>query len=230
MPVSFAYGRQNGVLVHIGNLNPQEHRGLLCSCVCPDCGRTLLAHMGEQKAWHFQHHVEDANCNPQPMTLLHAFVRDELAARKTHLIPLVETEQEFALDGHRVRALVRVPAFQFEPHSTECESRGDRVQPDVVCTLAAGTTIALEVKYTHAVDEAKRRRLESGYSLALEFDVSDLPAGGVTREELERRLKESHRWTWLAGAPLHLARGIAGARLAWAQSHWRMTAKISSEA
>lgn len=229
MPASFAYGRQNGVLVHIGNLNPLEHRGLLCDCVCPECGRKLQAHMGQLKAWHFQHHVEDANCNPQPMTLLHAFVRDELAARKAHVIPLIEEEQEFVLDGHLVRALVRVPAFPFEPHSTECESRGDGVQPDVVCTLTAGTTIALEVKYTHAVDEAKRRRLESGYSLALEFDVSDLSAGGVTREELELRLKEAHRWTWLAGAPLHLARGQAGARLAWAQSHWRMTAKISNE-
>lgn len=185
--------------------------------------------MGDQKAWHFQHHVEDANCNPQPMTLLHAFVRDELAARRKHAIPGISRELEFILDGHLVRAPVTLPAYKFEPRKAEAELRGDGVQPDVVCTLEDETTIALEVRYTHAVDEQKRRRLESGYSMALEFNVSDLAAGGVTREELELRLQDAHRWTWLSGATLRHAQGRAGARIAWAQGHWRVTAQFSNE-
>lgn len=229
MPANFCYGRKNGVLVHIKDLNQQEHRGILCDCICPDCGRALQAHMGVQKAWHFQHRTEDANCNPQPMTLIHAFVRDELADRKSHYIPAVEKEQDFVLDGHPVRASVRVPEFKFTPLRSELESRGNGVQPDVVCVLTDGTAVALEVKYTHAVDETKRHRLELEYSIALEFDVSDLSASGVTREELNIRLKEAHRWTWLSGAQLQLARRQSGARLAWARSHWRMTANISNE-
>ena len=62
--------------------------------------------------------------------------------------------------------------------------------------------------------------------MALEFDVSDLPAEGVTREQLEEVLKVADRWAWLGGAPLRFARAEAAGRIAWHNSTWRVTASI----
>lgn len=182
--------------------------------------------MGDQKAWHFQHHVEDANCNPQPMTLLHAFVRDELAARRKHIIPETFRYMDVEAGDKVYNTLVTISQQAFEAVSAEAEARGEGVQPDVVCTLESGVKVALEVRYTHAVDEPKRLLLARGYAMSLEFDVSDLPADGVTREQLEEVLQDSHRWSWLGGAPLQFARSRAAGRITWLNSNWRVKANI----
>lgn len=82
MPAQFCYGLRDGPLVHVRDLNPAVDRRRRCRCICRDCEQPLQAHVGEEKAWHFQHDVEDRNCNPQPMSLLHAFVHDQLALRR----------------------------------------------------------------------------------------------------------------------------------------------------
>lgn len=187
----------------------------------------LQAHLGAQKAWHFQHHVEDANCNPQPMTLLHAFVRDEFALRRTIAVPAVTVMQELEVNGRLQACPVNVRPFELAVLSAKAEVRGDGVQPDVVCQLAHELTAALEVRYTHAVDEGKRQRLESGYSMALEFDVSDLPASGISREQLEVILQQPHRWTWLSGAMLRIGQNLAAFRVQWSQKHWRVGVDFS---
>lgn len=229
MAASFSYGKRDGRMVHVADLDPAGHRGLSCNCTCPECGRQLVAHLGEQKAWHFQHHAEDANCNPQPMTLLHAFVRDELAARRQLTIPVVERHMDVEVDDKPYNTLVTVPQEVFEVTDAQAELRGDGVQPDVVCTLHNGIQVALEVRFTHAVDESKQVLLRRGYSMALELNVSDLPASGVSVAQLEDILKEPHRWTWLSGAPLQFAKTRAAERIAWFQGHWRVTAQIEAE-
>lgn len=229
MSASFAYGRLDGALVHVADLDPSQHRGLHCGCTCPECGRALVAHMGEQKAWHFQHHADDVSCNPQPMTLLHAFVRDELAARQRLVIPSVHRYMDVEVNDKPYNTLVSVAEQSFDIERAEAEARGDGVQPDVVYTLPNGVKVALEVRYTHAVDDAKQALLRRGYAMAAEFDVSDLPAAGVPREELEELLKQGDRWRWLAGTHLTFAQSRAAASIAWLQGHWRVTAQVEAE-
>ncbi|QJC56148.1 hypothetical protein HC248_01434 [Polaromonas vacuolata] len=183
MPASFAYGRRDGRLLHVLDLDETHERGLRCGCVCPECGRQLQAHLGVQKAWHFQHHVEDANCNPQPMTLLHAFVRDELARRKTLEVPAVVVSCELDFLGQVVPEFLHIPAEKFVFTGSETEVRGDCVQPDVVFTREDTGKLALEVRYSHAVDAEKLQRLHRNYGMAVEFDVSDLPSGGVSTQK-----------------------------------------------
>lgn len=226
MSAIFSYGKRADAFVHIGELNPSEHSGLKCGCVCPECGLQLQAHLGAKKAWHFQHHVEEANCNPQPMTLLHAFVRDELAARRLHVVPQTISYMDVEADRKLYKTLVTVPMESFEAESAAAEVRGDGVQPDVVCRLKNGATVAIEVRFTHAVDDAKKQLLERGYAMSLEFDVSDLPPAGVTREQLNDALKESHRWLWLDGAPLRLAKARAAMRISWSNNAWRVDANV----
>lgn len=221
MPASFAYGRRDGRLLHVLDLDETHERGLRCGCVCPECGRQLQAHLGVQKAWHFQHHVEDANCNPQPMTLLHAFVRDELARRKTLEVPAVVVYCELDVLGQVVPEFLHVPAEKFVFTGSEAEARGDGVQPDVVFTREDTGKLALEVRYSHAVDAEKLQRLHRSYGMAVEFDVSDLPSGGVSTQELERALQHGRRWTWLINGRLRLAESRARAQHEWMRSAWK---------
>lgn len=223
MTIRFSYGERNGRLVHVSDLTSLEHRGLSCGCTCRECGGLLQAHLGSKKAWHFQHHVENANCNPKPMTLLHAFVRDELAAWRLHVIPRIDREQTFEFNGRFITTPVPLRSYRFEVLSAQAEQRGDGVQPDVVCILQDGSTLVLEVRYTHAVDDEKRKRLEASYTIALEFDVSDLPARGVTQDELVGLVQNPNRWTWLAGSQLRYARAQAGARWDWTRTHWQVS-------
>lgn len=221
MPTSFTYGRRDGRLIHVHDLDVTQHRGLRCECVCPECGRVLQAHLGEQKAWHFQHHFEDANCNPQPMTLLHAFVRDELAIRDHLDIPAQTVYSSLFVLGEWVQKFVTVPAVTLRFTEGRVEVRGEGVQPDVVFKQENGTLAALEVRYSHAVDAEKLQRLRRNYPLSIEFDVSDLPPAGISREQLDTALKQSRRWAWLHSAYVMHAETMLRLRLEWEQSYWR---------
>lgn len=221
MPASFAYGRREGRLIHVLDLDEAHERGLRCGCVCPDCGRQLQAHLGTQKAWHFQHHIEDANCNPQPMTLLHAFVRDELARRTTLEVPAVVVYCELEVLGQTVPESLQIPAEKFVFTSSEAEARGDGVQPDVVFTRKEAGKLALEVRYSHAVDAEKAQRLHQGYAMAVEFDVSDLPSSGISSQDLQEVLREGQRWKWLVNGRIRLAETRAHAKHVWMRSTWK---------
>lgn len=95
MGARFSYGIRKGVRVHVSDLDKDLDRGLACGCACTDCGCELIAHLGNTRAWHFQHKAEGTACNPQPMTQLHAFVRDNLAGRSLLTVPALETAVVF---------------------------------------------------------------------------------------------------------------------------------------
>ena len=52
MDLKLAYGMHNGRLRYIDDVE----RGLNCGCICPSCGRPLVARKGPVKVAHFAHH------------------------------------------------------------------------------------------------------------------------------------------------------------------------------
>jgi hypothetical protein len=184
--------------------------------------------MGTEKAWHFQHHVEDANCNPQPMTLLHAFVRDELARRSSLEIPDVAAYVEIEAAGENITGDVTLPAVSFRITSARTEARQGNVQPDVSFVSHDGLMVALEVRFTHAVDEAKVAALRASVSWAAEFDVSDLPGAGIRASDLDGFLAQPHRWKWLVSPQVTYARRMLVARHEWARTVIRAGTGIRS--
>lgn len=221
MGVKFSYGRREGQWVFIKDLDPARERGLLCQCVCPDCARPLQAHLGATKSWHFQHHVEDANCSPQPMTLLHAYVRDELARRTSLVIPGTAVTCEIREDAQTFSVRIDVPEEHLAIQSGQAEVRAGGVQPDVVYDLESGSRFALEVLYSHKVDAEKTVKLRRGFAMSVEFDVSDLPASGVGLSELEELLRQPSRWTWLNNPHLEGKLRRAQASVRWQLQTWR---------
>ena len=221
MTAKFCYGLRDGYLVHVSDLDCHASRGLSCACSCPDCRRALVAHMGSVKEWHFQHHVASTGCTPEPMTLLHAYVRDELARRRELTIPA--QKHAVVIDESYAKGVywVEVPANMLDIRHAETEARDGSVQPDVSYVLAGGQRFALEVRYAHAVDDEKRRRLSERYQAAVEFDVSDLPAEGVGAAQLGILLTQGHRWRWLVNGGVAYAEGRLRDKVAWASRHWR---------
>ncbi|RMZ61904.1 competence protein CoiA family protein, partial [Vibrio anguillarum] len=49
-------------LIHINQLNRDTERGSKCNCICISCGSELVARMGDHKAYHFAHSL-DNNCS-----------------------------------------------------------------------------------------------------------------------------------------------------------------------
>lgn len=228
MAAGFCYGRREGQLFHVEDLDRDLERGLPCRCFCPDCGQALQAHLGEKKAWHFQHQAKDSNCNPQPMTLLHAFVRDELAKRKQLAIPSKQVFVEFEEVGKQWAAEVQVPAEEWNFVVAEAERRFDKVQPDVYFESDTQHKIAIEVRVTHAVDEPKIKELRQVVSMCVELDVSDLPASGISRRELGRVLAEPSRWKWLINRRILFETGLLQEELRWTNSNWRLEGRPNS--
>ncbi len=177
--------------------------------------------MGDAKAWHFQHDVEDANCNPQPMTLLHAFVRDHLLKKRSLYLPGGEVMVHAQAMGRSWSERVVIPDRTYEFSVSRAEVRVGDIQPDVVFSIPQKWDLALEVRKTHAVDAAKRERLQALFRDAIEFDVSDLPAEGVTEAELEVALRERGRWKWLSWMDHRYAEARLLSRVTWEQRDWK---------
>ena len=221
MSAQFVYGRRAEKFIHVSELDPATERGLGCQCVCSECGGALQAHMGNAKAWHFQHHVENQNCNPQPMTLLHAFVRDKIAEKRELWLPSTTFSVAVDLFGKRWTEQVSIPdkVYAFAKGVTELRYRD--VQPDVVFSADAYPSFAVEVRKTHAVDDVKKAALAQAYHDVVEFDVSDLPAEGITSEQLEIELRDRRRWIWINSVEKYRSTFRLTRRVNWEQQAWQ---------
>jgi hypothetical protein len=190
----------------------------------------LQAHMGEAKAWHFQHDVDDVNCDPQPMTLLHAFVRDRLAERRQLWLPGGSIQVATEVLGRRWSEQIEIPDRVYVFSSGAAEVHVGKVQPDVLFEMPHKWALAVEVRKTHAVDAAKQERLQSTFIDAIEFDVSDLSAQGITDDDLERILHERHRWKWIAWMERCRAESQLHFRVLWEKRDWKADVSYFSKA
>lgn len=153
--------RDTGLLVHIS----AAERGLKCNCLCPVCGRALVARKGSRQH-SFAHYPEDVqrSCAAAGETLLHRFAKDILARERYILRPAMTT-------GDELGPLELKPAGKVVFDRVELEPRQSDVVPDVVCYLG-GRRLFVEFKVTHAVDEAKLTKLTGHEASVMEIDLS----------------------------------------------------------
>ncbi|WP_092762509.1 hypothetical protein [Rhodoferax sp. OV413] len=159
------------------------------------------------------------------MTLLHAFVRDEFAKMKQLVIPVKIVPVQFEEIGKTWNTTVQVPAETWNIAFAEAERRFEEVQPDVYYELDTQAKIALEVRYAHAVEEAKVEKLRRVVSMCAEFDVSDLPAAGIGSVDFERLLSDPARWKWLLNGRIAWETTRLKEELRWKNSSWRLKAR-----
>lgn len=157
-------------------------KGLACDCICPACGHALVAKAKDSRHRrpHFAHY-RDADCRTGFETTVHKAAK-QLIADRLHVclpawdgdldMPNPPVQQDDAGFSHLGR-LVDYPAVRVPLVSVYLErARGDYI-PDVTTRDAQGELL-IEVRVSHAVDDLKRRWVQSEGIRMLEIDLSRL--------------------------------------------------------
>ncbi len=171
--VKLAFGqRWDGKIIHISD----AERGGACGCVCPGCGRKLVAHKSDRVRHHFAHAplTEEEksqgvapNCAHGRMTALHAYAQQLLNEKKKVVLPPVETSI-----GSRQKKLRGAESLAF--NSAQLEKMDGETVPDVILYLGRHR-MHVEIFVTHRCGPEKVAKLIAADISAIEIDLSGLP-------------------------------------------------------
>jgi len=183
----------DGRLVHVQD----AQRGRAANVVCLTCGQPFVAAHGQERVWYFRHLGSGAGCSGSLMSDAHSFAQQILLDAR-----------EVSLPGGQVVAYA-APVL---------EARFAGFVVDVlVQTGAEAADLAVEVRYRHQVDDAKRRLIHDTGLAAIEVDISRVPPAVVYDPARFTRYV-------LHGAPrnwLRVSLAVASV-IAWATEHYPM--------
>lgn len=145
-------------MVHVSDVQ----RGLACNCICPMCKNPMIANKGEHNQHYFSHERKAGNqFNAQlcQEVTIHMLAEQILRDKKRVMLP----------NYYNV-----LQARQIKFEHVEVEERRDRsdIQPDIVGKTADAKRYLIEIKFSHAVDDEKKRKIYSDDLTCLEIDIS----------------------------------------------------------
>lgn len=180
------YGeRPDGTLAHVS----EAAKGLACDCICPACGRTLVAVKGHRVMEHFRHHGKNSGCGKNAETNAHSWAKEVLGRELQILLPGVGAHiGKEKLQTHKERMFRFVRA--------EHEKTLDDIVPDVVLTTADGQQLLVEVMVTHPCGPEKIAKLRDRGLATLEVDMSSWRRSS-DRQQIEDALIEWAPRAWL---------------------------------
>lgn len=180
------YALKDGLIISIADADS----GKKCNCICPACGEPLIAKKGEKRTHHFAH-VPGTTCEYGYESSLHLAAKDILSKVKKMTIPAVYVKFP---DSYKQDELI-CEAREIVIDSVELEKRYPGIIPDVV-VYSGGKQFFVEVYVTHAIDEAKLRKLKETGISTIEIDLSKRDST-ITPGELEELLiKDSPEKQW----------------------------------
>lgn len=146
-------------MVHIDSVQ----RGLSCSCVCPGCGEPMIANQGEHNKHYFSHERKPGaqhDLQKCYMSAMHRLAEQILVEKKMVMLP-----SYYKIFGSRRMMFDRV----------EVEERHDRtdMQPDIVGITTDGKRYLIEILFSHAIDENKRKKIYADNLTCVEIDISN---------------------------------------------------------
>lgn len=147
--------RSDGRLVHVRDVQ----RGLASSVVCLTCGLPFVARQGEHNVWHFAHHAPGLACGGGLMSDAHAYAQQILLDANQLTMPA----------RHAQRAQTWVADYS-DPVREARQPSGYVVD---VLVQENGRRLGIEVRYSHAVDMAKRALIQADGLAAIEIDISN---------------------------------------------------------
>lgn len=152
----------DGRLLHIDEVLS----GLACNCVCPGCGRRMVAKKGDVQAHHFAHHAQQhgRSCASAGETALHKFAKRILDERLEITLPAQVVEEQSDRE-----VVVRAENRTFD--RAILETKDGQIVPDVVLLLRERRLI-VEFKVTHPCDAQKIARIRAMDVGAIEIDLS----------------------------------------------------------
>ena len=200
--LDFAIDEKTSALVDIR----QVENGMRCGCLCPECGRKLVAKKGPRNRHHFAHLPKDQRlnfCAGGAETGLHRAAKQIIAGWRDVVLPAlkysakgrnrfggkVEVIQSIAGDFFPVESSV-LPDEEYWPE--------DWI-PDVVLRGAKGE-LRVEVKVTHGISGDKQLKIDRDGINTIEYDLGSLRnEHGWNLVSLEHALKNDpkvFRWAF----------------------------------
>ena len=141
--LNLTYALKDGVITHIETVE----RGLKCGCVCPACGKPLVAKKGTVMMHHFAHHAGQ-NCEYGYETSLHLAAKEILSHARKIMLPPVYVH----LPDSPRRDELLFEEREIPIDHVELEKRYGDIIPDVVI-YAGGKQLFVEVFVTHRIDD-----------------------------------------------------------------------------
>ncbi|RMA82709.1 hypothetical protein [Umboniibacter marinipuniceus] len=166
------FGKKDGVLVHVNNVE----NGASCGCICPNCGRPLVAkNRGKKKRQHFAHAVGFECSDYDTMTYLHQYAQDLILAKGSVMLPSYEQRPELSLlDGGRIYGdTVARKAQRHQFDSVKLEVSWSQYRIDCVGTTET-RDLFIEITVTHENESEKLGAFKREDVPAIEVDLSQL--------------------------------------------------------
>lgn len=181
---------------------PTGQTGLACECVCPECGKPLLACALESTKMvrHFRH-VDASGCIPEKVneTTVHFMAKKAIAEIDGFIVPSKRIFAEetaigilppYVLDamGRDVYTIAEAQTIKFKKVKLEKTKSG--VRPDAIVRTKEGDTLFVEFYCTHKVGIEKRDKIRKSGIATIEIDISKYKREPISYEELKRVLIE----------------------------------------
>lgn len=202
--VQLEYGLRGDNVIYIQELITAE-KGKACNCICPACGKPLIAKLGPHNQWHFAHDGAECNLAKAQQTALHMLAKEIIEDNKKLLFPGISIKRnDFLNEVKDYRVQARIPqSIEYRKtsvvncDSVSLEKKMSNIVPDIVVT-AKGRICLIEIAVTHFVDEEKERKIKEIGLPLFEIDLSDLYHSKFTRKELaEAVLNNPNNRTWI---------------------------------
>jgi len=219
--------REDGTVVHITEINADAERGLACNCTCAECGDALIARLGKVRQRHFAHHTV-RNCVTSDESALHRFAKEVFTRNATFKVPEARiwldaetaslVSKRHAGEHHSLEFSIDLVSERIAPEgyveygeAVLERAVNEKVRPDVTLLRSSGEPpLLVEVRVTHAVDEAKEAEVRALGLPCIEVDLSALHVGldSFDREGIERMLIHGDAekyWVCVPSEAEHLA-------------------------
>jgi hypothetical protein len=199
-------------LVHVDKVpNGQE-----CGCVCPNplCNSPLVAAANSKdkkykQSSHFKH--KNADCGYAAESVVHLLAKDIIERQKAFRFRQKNFPSPYKKDKlgkiHRFGKSVSTLDRRLKIHDIQLEKAIGTIRSDVYCTIKVGEQsypINIEIKVSHAVDEAKKEKLKELKLTTIEVDLSDLlkqAAQPDIEKLITQALSEPKRQEWVYVSP-----------------------------
>lgn len=162
----FAYSNLKGRVVHISEISEMEN-GAKCKCICVNCGKTMIAKIGNRKRRpHFSHVNCTDICNPTHAneSALHKLSKYILEINREIKLPAFYLDGDIdpscnKYDKKQVEKLKCFDDYIFEYDNVRVEEKVGDIIPDIILSSSKGE-ILIEIAVTHNVDVEKKSKIK----------------------------------------------------------------------
>lgn len=159
--IKIPFGLKDGKLVEIDDVE----QGAGCNCLCPACGKKLIAKKGKVNIHHFSHYDDDEG-KKCLQTILHLAAKDILMKAGRIWLPAYSVKREKT----RVR-LIKEREIVFD--KIYLEKKIDTIVPDIIIEIQ-GKKLLAEVAVTSYIDREKWFKIRRLNISAIEISLGSL--------------------------------------------------------